>query len=213
MVLKNIFSLFLASSIFNSDSISDLSNLDKVLEQRVENQLSKDSNLITSASKYSFNKIERQLQIDQLKETDRRYQPPLKDMYLTSDYGSRTLDDDQEELFHPGLDLFSNASNQVQAIYDGVVVDATDYAWSGQNGGFGNLIIIQQTDGNFVFYGHLEQIDVSPGDQIKKGQAIGIVGSTGNSTGPHLHLEIRLDLEHAGAAYNSINPHQFFDLD
>ncbi len=71
-------------------------------------------------------------------------------------------------------------------------------AGGGWNGGYGNHVIIDHGNGFTTLYAHLTSIFVTPGMTISKGQEIGTMGSTGNSTGPHLHLEIRYN----GVPYN-----------
>lgn len=96
--------------------------------------------------------------------------------------------------FHTGIDLSVPLGTPVFAAADGVVVLArpmTDAA--GALVGYGNCIIIQHDAGLKTLYGHLLAIGVKEGEQVKRGQLIGLVGSTGNSTGPHTHFEVRID--------------------
>jgi murein DD-endopeptidase MepM/ murein hydrolase activator NlpD len=96
--------------------------------------------------------------------------------------------------FHTGIDLSMPFGTPVFAAADGVVVLArpmTDP--TGALVGYGNYVIIQHDAGLKTLYGHLLAIGVKEGDQVKRGQLIGLVGSTGNSTGPHLHFEVRID--------------------
>jgi murein DD-endopeptidase MepM/ murein hydrolase activator NlpD len=96
--------------------------------------------------------------------------------------------------FHTGIDLSVPLGTPVFAAADGVVVLArpmTDAA--GALVGYGNYVIIQHDAGLKTLYGHLLTIGVKEGDQVKRGQLIGLVGSTGNSTGPHTHFEVRID--------------------
>jgi murein DD-endopeptidase MepM/ murein hydrolase activator NlpD len=66
-------------------------------------------------------------------------------------------------------------------------------AQGGWNGGYGNVVMIDHGNGYLTVYGHLSQINVTVCEGVASGQGIGLAGSTGNSTGPHLHFEIRLD--------------------
>jgi murein DD-endopeptidase MepM/ murein hydrolase activator NlpD len=96
--------------------------------------------------------------------------------------------------FHTGIDLSVPLGTPVFAAADGVVVLArpmTDTA--GALVGYGNYVIIQHDAGLKTLYGHLLAIGVKECDQVKRGQLIGLVGSTGNSTGPHTHFEVRID--------------------
>ncbi|MES2023436.1 MAG: peptidoglycan DD-metalloendopeptidase family protein [Patescibacteria group bacterium] len=76
----------------------------------------------------------------------------------------------------------------IKAAADGVVIFARDHAY---NGGFGYLTIVKHSNGTETFYAHQSKILVSKGDFVKQGEVIGKVGSTGHSTGPHLHFEVR----------------------
>lgn len=96
--------------------------------------------------------------------------------------------------FHTGIDLAVPLGTPVFAAADGVILLArgmTDA--SGNLVGYGNLVVIQHDANLRTLYGHLMTIGVKPGDLVKRGQLIGLVGSTGNSTGPHTHFEVRLD--------------------
>jgi len=88
---------------------------------------------------------------------------------------------------HKGQDIAAPTGTKVKSVDDGVVVRSSPVA---QGGGYGNFIIIKHKD-FYSAYGHLSKREVNKGDTVKKGQLIGLVGSTGMSTGPHLHFEIR----------------------
>ena len=96
--------------------------------------------------------------------------------------------------FHTGIDLSVPLGTPVFAAADGVVVLArpmTDTA--GALVGYGNYVIVQHDAGLKTLYGHLLAIGVKEGEQVKRGQLVGLVGSTGNSTGPHTHFEVRIE--------------------
>ncbi len=96
--------------------------------------------------------------------------------------------------FHTGIDLAVPLGTPVFAAADGVVVLARPMADSGgQLVGYGNYVIIQHDAGLKTLYGHLLTIGVKEGDVVHRGQLIGLVGSTGNSTGPHTHFEVRIE--------------------
>ncbi|MFI2262881.1 M23 family metallopeptidase [Streptomyces tubercidicus] len=91
---------------------------------------------------------------------------------------------------HSGQDFVVPSGTAVKAAHAGTVVKA------GPNGGgdgpaYGNAIVIKHDDGMFTQYAHLSQINVSVGQQVGTGEKIGLSGSTGNSSGPHLHFEVR----------------------
>lgn len=102
---------------------------------------------------------------------------------ITSSYGWRSNPVTGEWLFHSGIDLGAPMGTPVLAAKSGRVEVA---GWSG---GYGNLIELSH-ESSGTRYAHLSEIHVTPGQQIAKGQQIGLVGSTGRSTGPHLHFEI-----------------------
>jgi murein DD-endopeptidase MepM/ murein hydrolase activator NlpD len=86
---------------------------------------------------------------------------------------------------HPGLDINGTKANHTYAADDGIV---TFSGWN--SGGYGNMVLIDHGNGMITRYGHHTKLYVSVGDHVTKGQLIGEVGSTGHSTGPHLHFEI-----------------------
>ena len=89
--------------------------------------------------------------------------------------------------FHPGVDLGADYGEVVRAAAAGTVASA------GWDGGFGEKIDIDHGNGYHTWYAHLSRMDVQPGSFVHKGQAIGLVGSTGFSTGPHLHYQVMLN--------------------
>jgi murein DD-endopeptidase MepM/ murein hydrolase activator NlpD len=90
--------------------------------------------------------------------------------------------------FHTGIDIAGPQHEPVLAAEDGqVVVAATGTS------GYGKYVVLTHGQGVTTLYGHLDQILVKPGDRVSQGSAIGLEGSTGNSTGPHLHFEVRVN--------------------
>jgi hypothetical protein len=89
--------------------------------------------------------------------------------------------------FHGGIDIDGNKGDTVMAPANGIVSKA------GWHGGYGNLIEIDHGNGLTTRYGHLSQGNVRIGDTVQRGQLIGLIGSTGRSTGPHLHYELRMN--------------------
>ncbi|MFF8696144.1 M23 family metallopeptidase [Streptomyces sp. NPDC015144] len=86
---------------------------------------------------------------------------------------------------HSGVDFHAASGSSVVAVGAGTVVEA------GWGGAYGNNIVLRMTDGTYTQYGHLSSIGVSVGQSVAAGQQIALSGSTGNSTGPHLHFEAR----------------------
>ena len=89
---------------------------------------------------------------------------------------------------HSGLDIAAPEGTPIVAAGDGAVLKAY---WN--EDGYGGLVIIGHPSGYETWYGHLDRFDVHKGDQVKRGQQIALMGSTGFSTGPHLHFEVRQD--------------------
>jgi murein DD-endopeptidase MepM/ murein hydrolase activator NlpD len=110
---------------------------------------------------------------------------PVETYTLTSGFGARVHPITGAVRLHAGIDLAAPTGTPVRAVTDGVVQVA------GSSSGYGNLITIKHATGIETYYGHLSRIDVRAGSTVAAGDLIGSVGSTGNSTGPHLHLEIR----------------------
>jgi len=105
---------------------------------------------------------------------------------ITSPFGYRNNPFGGGMEFHQGLDIAAPMGTTVKAAAAGTVLSAGWY------GGYGNYVLIDNGGGMATGYGHLSQIFVSAGQQVAKEQPIGAVGSTGMSTGPHLHFEVRL---------------------
>ena len=103
---------------------------------------------------------------------------------ISSYYGWRIHPITGRRKFHDGLDIAANTGNPVYVYTDGKVVQA------GWNGGYGLSILVDHGNGLQTRYAHLSKIYVKVGQKVKTGERIGAVGSTGNSTGPHLHFEV-----------------------
>jgi len=112
--------------------------------------------------------------------------PPVEGR-LSSGFGYRRHPITGLRSFHYGIDITNNRGTPVQASGSGVVV------FSGWRGTYGKVIIISHGYGYETVYAHNNQLYVSVGDTVEKGDVISAVGNTGNSTGPHLHFEIRLN--------------------
>lgn len=105
---------------------------------------------------------------------------------LSSRFGWRSDPLDGGTRFHAGVDIPARAGAAVRAVRAGRVV------YAGWAGGYGNLVVIDHGAGLRSRYGHLERVLVAAGDPVGTGERIGEVGSTGRSTGPHLHYEVRM---------------------
>ena len=93
---------------------------------------------------------------------------------------------------HTGLDIATSAGTPIKAAASGTVT------FAGWKGSYGNLLVITHSNGVQTYYGHCSKLYASAGQSVSQGQTVAAVGSTGNSTGPHLHFEIRVN----GVAYN-----------
>jgi len=114
---------------------------------------------------------------------------------MTSNFGTRRWRRSGRTENHPGLDIAVPKGTPVYSPAEGVVT------FAGRKGDYGNLVELDHGTGYVTRFGHLSQIDVEVGDRVMKGQIIGLVGSTGRSTGPHLHYEVRMN----GTAIDPIN--------
>ncbi len=121
---------------------------------------------------------------------------PISVGYITSPYGNRTDPFTGLRAYHPGIDFAAAEGSEVLAVASGIVTEAGDHT------GYGNMVEINHGNGYVTRYGHNEQILVKVGDRVKKGQAISLMGSTGRSTGPHVHFEVLLN-------GNIVNPEQY----
>jgi murein DD-endopeptidase MepM/ murein hydrolase activator NlpD len=104
--------------------------------------------------------------------------------WISSGFGNRRDPFTGTQDFHSGLDIAGDLGQQVHAPADGIVVGAT------YTGNYGNLVSIDHGFGLTTRYGHLSRFGVTVGQQVRRGQIIGYVGSTGRSTSPHLHYEV-----------------------
>jgi murein DD-endopeptidase MepM/ murein hydrolase activator NlpD len=104
---------------------------------------------------------------------------PVEGVRITSRLGKRW------GKFHPGLDIAASSGTMVLAAMDGEVTESKFM------GDYGNMVIIGHTDVYVSLYAHLSENFVKKGDKIRKGQVLGLSGSSGRSTGPHLHFEVR----------------------
>ncbi|HEX9161200.1 MAG TPA: M23 family metallopeptidase [Thermoanaerobaculia bacterium] len=132
---------------------------------------------------------------------------PSDQFVLTSPFGMRTSPFTRAADFHKGLDLSAPRGTPVYVTADGVVTFAGRYPlrqsvnwWR-----FGNVVVVNHANRFITIYGHLDTISVSAGQQLRQGETIATVGSTGWSTNSHLHYEVRSDLEVAGT-YMPIDP-------
>ncbi|HZV56058.1 MAG TPA: M23 family metallopeptidase [Sphingobium sp.] len=118
---------------------------------------------------------------------------PVENISLSSDFGNRSDPFNGHKRMHQGIDIRGPLGTPVYATADGVVTRAQ---WAN---GYGNLVEINHGNGLETRYGHLSRLIAQPNERVRRGQLIGLMGSTGRSTGSHLHYEVRI-------AGNAVNP-------
>ena len=121
---------------------------------------------------------------------------PVEDGWVSSFYGNRIDPFNGKKTFHEGLDIAGKTGSNVLAVADGIVT------WVGERGGYGGLVEIDHGNGYVTRYAHNKTLKVSKGDRVSKGEAVALMGSTGRSTGPHVHFEVLRDGQH-------VNPYNF----
>ncbi|WP_297812418.1 M23 family metallopeptidase [uncultured Methylophaga sp.] len=121
---------------------------------------------------------------------------PVKDGWVSSFYGYRIDPFNGKKTFHEGLDIAARNGTNVLSVADGIVT------WVGQRGGYGGLVEVDHGNGYVTRYAHNKTIKVKKGDRVNKGETLALMGSTGRSTGPHVHFEVLRDGQH-------VNPYNF----
>ena len=155
-----------------SAEIPDLSAMLGTLERRVDLRQSQ------------LDALENVILAKQLKRQIHPEGRPVESGFISSYFGEREDPFDGQETFHKGVDFAGTKGEPVVAVAAGVVT------WAGERTGFGKLVEINHGDGYVTRYGHNEKTLVSVGQTVKRGEAIGLMGSTGRSTGPHVHFEV-----------------------
>ncbi len=121
---------------------------------------------------------------------------PVEDGWVSSFYGYRIDPFNGKKTFHEGLDIAGKSGSDVLAVADGIV------SWVGERGGYGGLVEVDHGNGYVTRYAHNKTIKVKKGDRVNKGETLALMGSTGRSTGPHVHFEVLRDGQH-------VNPYNF----
>ena len=166
------------------------SQLSKLSDSRLVDQLSKRMNMLEKriySQLQSFDLLQETLgnQQDRLSHIPSVLPINIADYTMSSGYGWRVDPIYGASKFHEGLDFAASKGTDVFATGDGKVTVA------GREAGYGNCVDIDHGYNYLTRYAHLSEILVKPGEEVKRGQLIGKVGSTGKSTGPHLHYEVR----------------------
>jgi murein DD-endopeptidase MepM/ murein hydrolase activator NlpD len=169
-----------------SAQIPDLTRLLDDMQHRLE---SRDAQLLA---------LENVILARSLNESIRPEGRPVLEGYISSYYGGRQDPLDGSEAVHQGLDFAGNMGSQVVAVAAGVVTRAESAS------GYGNLIEINHGQGYVTRYGHNQRLLVAVGDTVARGQNIALMGSTGRSTGPHVHFEVLRNGQH-------LNPLAYID--
>lgn len=112
---------------------------------------------------------------------------PINKGWISSYYGYRNDPFDGDREFHKGIDIASKEGTEIFAVAGGVVT------WADRRWGYGNLVEINHGNGYVTRYGHCSKLLVKEGEAVKKGQVVALMGSTGRSTGPHVHFEVLQD--------------------
>ena len=161
-------------------SLIDRLQEDKQALEEAEDQLARDSTNIANLIRQRLNSNRNRVLI---RGTGVMSLP--SDGLITSTFGYRQHPILRSRRFHAGIDFGAPSGSPIRAADDGVVIFANWY------GGYGRSVIIDHGNSTTTLYGHASRIFVSEGQQVQRGQAIAAVGSTGFSTGPHLHFEVR----------------------
>ncbi|MBQ2392473.1 MAG: M23 family metallopeptidase [Clostridia bacterium] len=125
---------------------------------------------------------------------------PLDEYYITSEFGGRTDPISGEYSYHSGTDMGADTGSNIYAALSGTVKKAVWDSWD-----YGNYVVISHSDGFDTLYAHCDTLLCKEGDVVEKGDVIALVGSTGRSTGPHLHFEVRINDKR-------LDPKWFIDL-
>ena len=123
---------------------------------------------------------------------------PIDEGWLSSKFGRRNDPFTGKQEYHKGLDFAGKKGSEILAVGDGVVV------WVGKRSGYGNLLELNHGNGYVTRYGHNQRHLVKVGEKVKKGQQIALMGSSGRSTGPHVHFEVLKNGK-------TVNPAKFID--
>lgn len=120
---------------------------------------------------------------------------------LTATYGNSG---DRWVSTHSGQDFAVPTGTAVRAVHEGTVVKAGGYG-AGDGPAYGNAVVIKHSNGTYTQYAHLSKVKVSVGQQVKTGERVALSGNTGNSSGPHLHFEVRTTPDYG----SSVDPMAF----
>jgi murein DD-endopeptidase MepM/ murein hydrolase activator NlpD len=155
-----------------SAQVPDLNAMFNQLEQRVDSRESE------------LSALENVILTRQLKAQIHPEGRPVSSGFISSYFGERADPFDGREAFHKGVDFAGAAGQKITAVAAGVVT------WAGERSGYGKLVEISHGDGYVTRYAHNERTLVRVGETVKRGEPVALMGSTGRSTGPHVHFEV-----------------------
>ncbi len=159
----------------HSVQVADLTSLIDTISRRVD------------ARSAQYSALETVMLGQQLSEEIMPTGRPVREGYISSGFGERMDPFDGEQAFHKGVDFAAQSGSDVLAVAPGIVT------YSGPREGYGNVVEITHGNGLSTRYGHASRTLVTVGEQVERGQAVALVGSTGRSTGPHVHFEVLKD--------------------
>ena len=203
-----------AQRLSGLDRENSYSQLSRLSDSRLVEQLSKRMNLLETkiySQLQSFDQLEEALsnQQDRLAHIPSVLPINIADYTMSSGYGYRVDPIYGSSKFHEGLDFAASKGTDVFATGDGKITLAKREA------GYGNCIDIDHGYNYRTRYAHLSEILVNAGEEVKRGQLIGKVGSTGKSTGPHLHYEVRFKDEPQNPVnyyFMDLTPEQYYEM-
>ncbi|MGW3410365.1 M23 family metallopeptidase [Streptomyces sp. NPDC000888] len=184
----------LTQAIEIGDSIADQIDAQAAAQQHAADEAAAKKKADAAAKKKAEEKAkeEREAKERAAREAERKrlntFVSPVTGSYVSTGY--KTGGSLWSSGSHTGIDFHAASGTSVHAVGSGTVVEA------GWGGAYGNNIVIRMNDGTYTQYGHLSSIGVSVGQTVTPGQQIGLSGSTGNTTGPHLHFEARTTAEY-----------------
>lgn len=164
--------------------------------QTTENTAGESGDMLLTADNLSFDYLSEPLKTDLLNNGSSADSTiPVMSATVTSDFGSRTDPvTGEKSAGHHGIDLAASPGSEILAFMGGTVAD------TGKNEIYGNYVLIDHGSELSSFYGHMSKVTVSAGDRVSAGDKIGVIGSTGKSTGVHLHFEVRVNGERVDPA-------------
>jgi murein DD-endopeptidase MepM/ murein hydrolase activator NlpD len=183
-------------ALFNADSIGgpsedDVKHLSALLEERSEEAANKagvDMDALMRSAKArekSFNEIRQYVDKKRSLLASKPTAWPVHG-WISSIFGARVSPLSGEQGFHTGVDIANDFGTPVRSTADGCV------AYAGWEGGYGKLVVVQHGHGYASYYGHLSEIKAKMGQMVRRGTVLGLMGQTGDATGPHVHYEIRV---------------------